>query len=231
MFNLKRLDADDKVMKILLLFLVVLPSVSHAILCSNYSEKPNVPYYFVDSMFSSLKKLNQEMEGIRKSKDEDTVFVITTSIPRINCVIEELKPFTKSTNPKIVESAEGVSTGVQSLIENLKKQIELLKSIEDGTLQGHTNIQASLGESVNKMDNAWSIISLAVVGSSFSLIDDAVVSKDGTIKSLVITEVQKKSLIKKIEKDFITKNKKKYQLEGTASAYLSFLKDKWNTKK
>lgn len=218
-------------MKTLILSLLLLPTFANATLCANYAGDINDPYHYVDSMFDALKNLNESINKVSKGADKDTVYNMTTSFPRMNCVIQSLEPFTKSKNENIATSAKGISDGIGQIIETQKSQIELMKQIESGELTGETNVSVKMGEASNKLDNAWSAISLAVIGSTYALIDDKGLKKDETLKGLLLTDKQLSDLKKKIESDFDTKKKKGTKIDVVATAYLTFLKDKWKTKK
>ncbi|WP_413944360.1 hypothetical protein [Bdellovibrio sp. HCB-162] len=218
-------------MKTLILTFLMLPTLANATLCDNYDGDVNDAYHYVDSMFSALKILNESIIKVREGKNKDTAYNIITSFPKKKCVVQSLEPFTTSKNENIATSAKGISAGIERIIEIQKSQIELLKKVESGEITGETNVSVQLGESSNQLDDAWSTISLAVIGSTHALIDNDQLRKEEKLKALLITGKQKNDLKKKIERDFDTKKKKGTKIDVVATAYLQFLNDKWKTKK
>ncbi|WP_413560724.1 hypothetical protein [Bdellovibrio sp. HCB209] len=218
-------------MKTLLLILLAMPSFANATICNVYSESTNDPYYFVESMFNSLGGLNTITKKMKDVPQKEFVFTMTTSFPGMKCVIEELKPFTESSNKSIAESSKHLSAGVASLIEGFQDQIGILKSIEKHELTGEVEVATKMGEAANKVDAAWSVIIMAGISTSEALIDDDQLKKDGKLKALVINEKQRTALVKSIKSDIPIKGKPKFKLELLADQYVKFLNDKWALKK
>lgn len=209
----------------LISLLMLIPNLSQAALCNSYTEKVEDPFYYFDSMLSILANLNKETVKLRNTDEKnDYLYELTTAMPRMKCTLEEIAPFMKAKNSQINKSANMIAESVNKLFSAFQGQIDLVKAAENGDIKG-SSLSIRRGELTNSFENGWDLLTLSIVESTYVLVDP----KDS--KALLITSKQKSILIKKIEKNYITKDKVKYKIEGTMIGLISMLKEKWKTAK